>query len=181
MLLHLEICQKHASSRGRGNVVIPKGFPKSVGRVESQLLGFPCFRYSVISMACFGKASHKATITAKGCFRNGNHCPSCDSSARWNVRLCRDSRSETPIHRTQGQRIAPIQPAVGATTNLCAPDDRPFAQLSVVPLSPVHSVITPFGASLFANLHVGDAHLTAGSSMLQGSCIARGSQQRSHR
>jgi hypothetical protein len=25
-----------------GNVVIPKGFPRSVGRVESWLLGFPC-------------------------------------------------------------------------------------------------------------------------------------------
>jgi hypothetical protein len=152
-----------------------------LGAVELTQLSFPWFPYSVISMACFGNASHKATITAKGCFRNGNHLSELPTlSARWNVRLCRDSRSETPIHRTQGQRIAPIQPAVGATTNLCAPDDRPFAQLSVVPLSPVHSVITPFGASLFANLHVGDAHLTAGSSKLQGSCIARGSQQRSH-
>src|SRR5580692_5242977 len=28
------------------------GFPKSVGRVGSRLLGFPCFPYSVISMAC---------------------------------------------------------------------------------------------------------------------------------
>jgi hypothetical protein len=45
---------KYASSQGRGNVVIPKGFPRSVGRVESRLLGFPCFPYSVISMACFG-------------------------------------------------------------------------------------------------------------------------------
>ena len=32
---------------------IPKGFPKSVGRVGSRLHGFPCFPYSVISMACF--------------------------------------------------------------------------------------------------------------------------------
>jgi hypothetical protein len=30
-------------------VGIPKGFPKSVG---SRLHGFPCFPYSVISMAC---------------------------------------------------------------------------------------------------------------------------------
>lgn len=30
-----------------------KGFPKSVGRVGSRLLGFPCFPYSVIFMACF--------------------------------------------------------------------------------------------------------------------------------
>jgi hypothetical protein len=39
--------------RGRGYVGIPKGFPKSVGRVGSRLHGFPCFPYSVISMACF--------------------------------------------------------------------------------------------------------------------------------
>jgi hypothetical protein len=39
--------------RGRGNVVILKGFPRSVGRVGSRLYGFPCFPYSVISMACF--------------------------------------------------------------------------------------------------------------------------------
>ena len=32
---------------------ILKGFPKSVGRVGSRLHGFPCFPYSVISMACF--------------------------------------------------------------------------------------------------------------------------------
>lgn len=32
---------------------ILKGFPKSVGRVGSRLLGFPCFPHSVISMACF--------------------------------------------------------------------------------------------------------------------------------
>jgi hypothetical protein len=32
--------------------VIPKGFPKSVERVGSRLYGFPCFPYSVISMAC---------------------------------------------------------------------------------------------------------------------------------
>src|SRR6267142_882513 len=37
---------KYASSRGRRNVVNPKGFPRSVGRVESRLLGFPCFPYS---------------------------------------------------------------------------------------------------------------------------------------
>jgi hypothetical protein len=51
-------------------VVIPKGFPKSVGRVESQLLGFP---YSVISMACFGNVRRKITITAKTRFGIGNH------------------------------------------------------------------------------------------------------------
>jgi hypothetical protein len=39
--------------RGRGTVVIPKGFPKRVGRVGSRLYGFPCFPLSVDSMACF--------------------------------------------------------------------------------------------------------------------------------
>jgi hypothetical protein len=33
-------------------VVIPKGFPKSVGRVGSRLHGFP---YSFISMACISR------------------------------------------------------------------------------------------------------------------------------
>jgi hypothetical protein len=42
-----------SSRRGRGNVGIPKGFPKSVERVGSRLHGFPCFPYSVISMARF--------------------------------------------------------------------------------------------------------------------------------
>jgi hypothetical protein len=41
--------------------------------VESRLLGFPCFPYSVISMACFGNAFHKITITAKARFGNRNH------------------------------------------------------------------------------------------------------------
>ena len=50
-------------------MVIPKGFPKSVGRVESRLFGFPCFPYSVISMACFGSANPKITVTAKARFR----------------------------------------------------------------------------------------------------------------
>src|ERR1700679_1145096 len=31
----------------------PQGFPRGVGRVESQLYGFPCFPYPGISMACF--------------------------------------------------------------------------------------------------------------------------------
>jgi hypothetical protein len=39
--------------RSRGNVGIPQGFPRGVGRVESRLLGFPCFPYPGISMACF--------------------------------------------------------------------------------------------------------------------------------
>jgi hypothetical protein len=39
--------------RDRGNVGIPKGFAKSVGRVGSRHHGPPCFPYSVISMVCF--------------------------------------------------------------------------------------------------------------------------------
>jgi hypothetical protein len=41
--------------------------------VESRLLDFPCFPYSVISMACFGNAFHTVTITAKARFWNRNH------------------------------------------------------------------------------------------------------------
>jgi hypothetical protein len=42
------LAPKHLTRRrGRGNVGIPKGFPKSVGRVESRPYGFPCFPYSV--------------------------------------------------------------------------------------------------------------------------------------
>ncbi len=43
---------------------IPKGFPKSVGRVGSRLLGFPCFPYSVISMACFSPGRRWVTATS---------------------------------------------------------------------------------------------------------------------
>jgi hypothetical protein len=31
----------------------PQGFPRGVGRVESQLYGFPCFPHPGISMAYF--------------------------------------------------------------------------------------------------------------------------------
>ena len=41
--------------------------------MESRLLGFPCFPYSVISMACFGSAFYKVTSTAKARFENRNH------------------------------------------------------------------------------------------------------------
>ena len=60
-------------------VGIPKGFPKSVGRVGSRLHGFPCFPYSVISMACFSPG--KCWInrhTATQC--NVPHSPREDSS-----------------------------------------------------------------------------------------------------
>jgi hypothetical protein len=36
--------------------------------VEGRHLGFPCFPYSVISMACFGNAFHKFTIRSEGPF-----------------------------------------------------------------------------------------------------------------
>ncbi len=62
---------KYASSRGCGNVLIPQGFPKSVGRVESRFLGFPCFPYSVISMTCFGNARRTIKIL-QGHLGNGH-------------------------------------------------------------------------------------------------------------
>ncbi len=55
-LLHLSLAlflYIYARRRGRGNVVIPKGFPKSVGRMGRRNYGFPCFPHSVIPMACF--------------------------------------------------------------------------------------------------------------------------------
>ena len=53
-----------SSLRGRGNVGIPKGFPKSVGRVGRRLHAFPPFPYSVISMACFLTGRRWATATS---------------------------------------------------------------------------------------------------------------------
>jgi hypothetical protein len=41
--------------------------------VESWLLGFPPFPYSFISMAWFGNALHKITLTAKTLLGNRNH------------------------------------------------------------------------------------------------------------
>ena len=41
--------------------------------MESRLLGFLCFPYSVISIACFGNACHEITITAGARFLMGNH------------------------------------------------------------------------------------------------------------
>jgi hypothetical protein len=51
--------------------IIPKGFPKSVGRVGSRLYGFPC---SVISMACFRGADQNATFP-KSLFRRSSRRP----------------------------------------------------------------------------------------------------------
>ena len=45
--------------------------------MEGRLLGFPCFPYSVISMACFENAFHKVTITAKARLGTGTTCPRC--------------------------------------------------------------------------------------------------------
>jgi|HubBroStandDraft_1064217.scaffolds.fasta_scaffold62829_1 hypothetical protein len=41
--------------------------------MESRLLGFPSFPYSVISTARFGSAFHNVTITAKARFENRKH------------------------------------------------------------------------------------------------------------
>jgi hypothetical protein len=56
----LHVCILWNPTGGVGNVGIPKGFPKSVGRVGSRLHGFPCFPYSVISMACFARRPDKS-------------------------------------------------------------------------------------------------------------------------
>src|SRR5271169_5252795 len=47
----------------------PQGFPRGVGRVESRLLGFPCFPYSGISMACFCSLA-KSRFSASPKFRS---------------------------------------------------------------------------------------------------------------
>ena len=58
-----------SSRRCRGNVGIPKGFPRSVGRVGSRLHGFPPFPCSVISMACFSRGK---------CWINRHTAAQCD-------------------------------------------------------------------------------------------------------
>jgi hypothetical protein len=54
-----------------------------VGRVESRLLGFPCFPYSDISIACFGNAFHKVTTTARPVLGTETTCP------RWRLERSR--------------------------------------------------------------------------------------------
>jgi hypothetical protein len=55
----IAVASKYISGRsGRGNVGIPKGFPKSVGRWEAALW-LSTFPYSVISMACFQRRRSK--------------------------------------------------------------------------------------------------------------------------
>jgi hypothetical protein len=44
-------------------VGILKGFPKSVGSMESRLYGFPCFPYSVISMACLKRGIRRTLLS----------------------------------------------------------------------------------------------------------------------
>jgi hypothetical protein len=58
--------------------------------VESRFLGFPCFPCSVISMACFGNACHKITITTEAGCGNRNQLseppitfPRAQNSAYW--------------------------------------------------------------------------------------------------
>ena len=55
---------KNAGSRGRG-------ISQECGKPEIRILGFPCFPYSVVSMACFGNARRTITIAAKAPFGNG--------------------------------------------------------------------------------------------------------------
>jgi hypothetical protein len=49
-------------------VVIPKGFPKSVGRVGSRPFGFPCFPHSVISMARFSVGDSNSDFRTVRCY-----------------------------------------------------------------------------------------------------------------
>src|ERR1700679_4357538 len=66
--------RRDISSRGGlGNVGILKGFPKSVGRVGSRHHGFPCFPYSVISMACFLPGDAGFTATSTSATRRARH------------------------------------------------------------------------------------------------------------
>jgi hypothetical protein len=60
--------------------------------VESQLLGFPCFPYSVICRAYFGNAFHKVTIAVKARLGNRNHLSEVATRtkplARWTLPRC---------------------------------------------------------------------------------------------
>jgi hypothetical protein len=55
-----------SSRRGGGNVRIPKGFPKSVGRVGSRLLGFHAFHTLSFPWPAFrpGDAGYTATLSS---------------------------------------------------------------------------------------------------------------------
>jgi hypothetical protein len=79
---------KYASSGGRGYVVMPEGFPRSVGRVECRLLSFPCFPYSVISLVCFGsRVLTESQSLRRPVLETGTTCP------RNRLRCCRRLQS----------------------------------------------------------------------------------------
>ena len=61
MLLHLEICQQS----GPWECGNPEGISKECGKGGKPASWLSMLPYSVISMACFGNAFHKITITAK--------------------------------------------------------------------------------------------------------------------
>jgi len=65
--------KRYIQSSRPGNVGILKGFPKSVGRVGSRHHGFPCFPYSVISMACFLPGDAGFTATSTSATRRARH------------------------------------------------------------------------------------------------------------
>src|ERR1700730_7804914 len=76
------VAPKHLTRRrGRGNVGILKGFPKSVGSVESRLYGFPRFPYSVISMACL-RAGAECEVAEIPC---REHRRGCLVLIRWGI------------------------------------------------------------------------------------------------
>ncbi len=81
MLLHLKMCEQSRP----WELVIPKGFPRSMGRVESRLLRFPLFPYSV--MSCFGNAYHKITVAAKARFREQEPLVRDGDSAKCSFRI----------------------------------------------------------------------------------------------
>jgi hypothetical protein len=125
---------KYATSRGCGNVVIPQGFPKSVGRVESRLLGFPCFPYSVISMACFGNAFHKVTISAKARFGDRDDWSEMRTlRPQWKIPLWKSVKTG---------RVCYYEPALSGEQPCCAITlDQAVVECDVSP-TPCHQLST---------------------------------------
>jgi hypothetical protein len=72
--------------------------------VESRLLGFP---YSVISMACFGNAFHKITITTKARFENRNHLSEMPTTRPCAHFLLADHSPTTPLTPPARRSLAP--------------------------------------------------------------------------
>jgi hypothetical protein len=88
---------KYASSRGRGNVVIPKGFPKSVGRVES------CSWLSMLSILChfhglLWRRFSQSHIHREGPFWSGNDLSEMATITRPGAR-----RSASALAKISGQ------------------------------------------------------------------------------